>query len=345
MITSLSRTRTDVQDYIVESFDLPSPSWGEFRDFTERLYGDDPFWSHPADPPADAGARAFIVRADGRIVAGACCMINDGICLDGQRTALVGWYEAMDDPDAAARLFDGIAEHYRGMGCRRLLGPLNGSTWHRYRVALPSDADPFFLDVRNRPWYAAQWEGRGFATVARYFSTKVSGLDRPYDRVGRFEEIYRSRGVTVRPVDTGRFEEELLKLYRLSLEGFAGNLFYTPISFESFRDLYMPIRPLVDPAFVLIASGDDGRPLAFIFAVNNIHETAKRSLIIKTVVAAPDAPRGLGTFLAEKVHAAAKERGYDEVIHALMHEENVSMNVLAGISAPYRNYRLYGADC
>ncbi|MEO5931064.1 MAG: hypothetical protein ABIR47_14100 [Candidatus Kapaibacterium sp.] len=334
-----------MQDIIVESFDLPSPRWSRFRDFTERLYGDDPGWSHPADPRDDAGARAFLVRAGDRVIAGACGMIHDGIRLDGQPTALVGWYEAEDDIDAAALLFDAIAEHYRSLGCTRLLGPLNGSTWHRYRVALPSDAPPFFLDVRNKPWYAAQWEGCGFRTVARYFSTKVAGLDRPYDRVGRFEEIYRSRGVTVRPVDTDRFEEELLKLYRLSLEGFAGNLFYTPISFESFRDLYMPIRPLVDPAFVLIASGEDGRPLAFIFAVRNIHETAKRSLIIKTVVAAPDAPRGLGTFLAEKVHAAAREHGYDEVIHALMYEENVSMNVLAGISEPYRNYRLYGADC
>jgi L-amino acid N-acyltransferase YncA len=93
---------------------------------------------------------------------------------------------------------------------------------------------------------------------------------------------------------------------------------------------------------VLIAEDAEGVPVGFIFAIPNIHERSRRSLVIKTVVVRPDGfARGLGTLLAEKMHGIAREQGYDEVIHALMHEKNSSLNVLGERGSIHRSYRLF----
>lgn len=338
--TPAIETRRD--EYAVERFAVGAPRMEAFGAFADELYAGDPFWTPPDDPPVAPEAACFLVRRGETILGRACGTINPELTHAPQPTALAGWYECADDSDAARALLDAVADHYRERGCGYLLGPINGSTWHRYRVAEPSAGSPFFLDVHTKPWYRDQWLGAGFETVGRYYSTKGIPRLTVGDRALRFEARYRDRGITIRPFAPDRFDDELRRLHQVSLAGFARSPFYSPIGFEDFQAIYAKVRPLVRPEFVLLAERD-GEPVGFIFAIPNFLERERRSLIIKTVVVLPDpSVRGLGTLLVEMVYARAASLGYDEVIHALMHESNSSMNVLADQSEPYRSYRLFG---
>ena len=146
-------------------------------------------------------------------------------------------------------------------------------------------------------------------------------------------------------MDLGRFEEDLDKIYDLSREGFRDNFLYTDLPRDVFKSMYQRVRQLVDPEFVLLAEDADGTLLGFIFALNNVYEPRKRSLIIKTVAVRPGSrSRGVGTLMVEIIHRKAFEQSYDEIIHALMHQDNTSLNIASEKAHTFRTYALFGKN-
>ena len=196
---------------------------------------------------------------------------------------------------------------------------------------------PFFLDNYNKPWYAKLFESNGFKPLARYTSTIYKDLNKDYSRVGRFKEMLDARGVVVRA-----FNNDLRALYDISVRSFSGNFLYTPISYGDFEELYKPVLPVLNPDWVLIAEDKNKAPLAFVFALDNFLARGKKSLVLKTLAKLPDCGiKGLGAHLLERLHKQAFEMGYDEVIHALMHENNVSARILAEGAELLHTYVLY----
>jgi hypothetical protein len=230
-------------------------------------------------------------------------------------------------------LFDTIKNTYD----KRLIGPINGSTWQKYRVTLPSSNPPFFLDNYNKQYYAEMFEANGFKPLAYYTSTVCKDLNKDNSRDERFEKIMSEKGVTVR-----KFDNDLRAVYDISVKSFTNNLLYTPISYEEFEQMYQPVLPLMNPDWVLIAEDKNKAPIAFVFALDNLFERNKKSLIIKTLAKLPDCGiKGLGAYLTEKLHKQAFGLGYDEIIHALMHQENISANILADGAELLHEYVLY----
>lgn len=281
----------------------------------------------------------FLARRGETPVARACCVANEAIAIEHGRTILLGWYECADDQAAADALFDAVAAHWRERDYAWLVGPMNGNTWAAYRVAEPGGA-PFLLDQYNMPWYAEQFDRAGFRTIARYSSARHP-LQAGGGRVERFEKVFGERGIRIRTIRPDRFEDELRAIHQVSAVAFARNFLYSPIDFDRMRELYRGVEALIDPDMVLIAEDDQGVPQGFLFAVPNLLEPGV-SIVIKTVAVLPGwRTRGLGTLLSEKVHGIARTKGYAAAIHALMHEGNESMNVLAADGEVIRRYRLF----
>jgi GNAT superfamily N-acetyltransferase len=320
----------------IETFTADSPLYDDFRALADELYEDDPYWSPPADPSPDLQPRCFLMWDSGRVVARACATR-----IPGEYSMRVGWYECVDDGRFARALLDAVRERAREVGASQIIGPLNGTTWHRYRFADPSDAPPFFLDVHNKPWYVRQWIDAGAAELSSYYSTRFDGLG-GYVDYDAHVAAQAARGVTLRDLRADRVEEELRLIHEISVVGFRDNYLYTPISADEFIALYRPIVPLVRPEFVRIAEDESGRAVGFVFAVDNIADRTRRSLVMKSAAVLPEhAGKGLGHLLLESVHHAAAERDYDEIIHALIHRGNRSGRILANRSEPYRTYRLF----
>jgi GNAT superfamily N-acetyltransferase len=347
-----------MSEITVHSFGPDSPLYADFVALAAALNSDDPTWRPSADPLPRQKPVCFMVVRDGAVVARGCVVENreldegwvgvqhrsgptDEETLNGH-PALLGWYECIDDPSAAAALFDAIFDHCRRHGFTSVIGPMNGSTWHRYRFAEPSTNPPFFLDVHNPPWYIEQWEASGFSAIARYYSTRLDGVEQDLDE-------HRTRladiGITIRSFDVSHFEYELHLLYTLSVAGFRSNYLYTDIGYDEFAEIYRPVQPLVRPEFVLIAEDAEGEGIGYVFAIDNLYERQKRSLVMKSAAVLPEQQgNGLGHLLLASVHQAAFERGYSEIIHALMSEGNRSTRILSHQSQPYRSYRLFGRD-
>jgi GNAT superfamily N-acetyltransferase len=304
---------------------------------------------HPVpDEPVPEGARCLLARrGDAPVARLAYTLAYD---LRGARgvSGLVGWYEAAD-ADAGAALLRRAREAIAGPGVMRVLGPVNGSTWGRYRVALRDDEDgaepPFLSEPWNPADYPRHFQEAGFRVATEYESAIVDDLSQADPRREELAERVRARGATIRPLDVDRFDAELLAIYGLSTAAFAENLYYSPISFHDFRARYTPLRPLLDPELVRLAEDADGRLLGFVFAFPDaltMRDGRPTRVVLKTLATAPAARGlGLGTYLTDEIRRIAHEKGYASVIHALMQAQNESIRISRHSARVFRRYALY----
>lgn len=250
---------------------------------------------------------------------GASCAIwRDAPTWRGLRTAAIGRFKC-ETSEAGRAMLDEICRLLAGEGFGGVIGPMDGDTWHAYRVVTESDGSlPFPLEPVSGPDDKDAWTSAGFAPISLYVSARAELSN------GALEKAAAVPGLEVVQWD-GRDAEHLIgRVFDLSLSAFAGNAFYKPITRASFIDLYRPILPAVDPRFVFFTRRDNGDDVGFIFAYPNFAEGSRpSSVVIKTYASAV---RGAGRMLVEAVQRTARDMGMTHAIHALMHVENKSLD-------------------
>lgn len=259
---------------------------------------------------------------------------HDGPSLEGHRTAAIGAFSCDDAARGAAALREAV-QRLEKEGFTAALGPIDGSTWARYRLVTDGDGrPPFLMEPTNPPHYVDAFESAGFAVVSRYFSAvrpaSLPNSDSP-----------PVRGIRLRNIDLDHFEDELARVFELSLESFSRNRFYTPITQAEFVESYRPVRDLVDPELVLMAEDGDGALQGFLFAVPNYAEGKQpQSVIFKTYASRR---KGCGSMMLNAAQTRARDKGYQEFIHALIHDDNLSAKHSRNTGAsPFRRYALWG---
>ena len=327
----------------IESFGMDDTRIGEWREVHA------PVDDRGAGDPPPAEWRCWLALHDGRPVARLATGFADDMTDAPGRSGLIGWYEATDAA-AGVALLRRARKELAGAGVGRVLGPIQGSTWGRYRLVLPPEPGdaapdhPFLTEPRNPPEYPSHFRAAGFAPLLDYES-RIVPHPRPDPAHDGAAERLRAAGISIRPLDPAAFEAELQAIYDLSLSTFAANPFYTPIPFRDFRAIYDPVRPLLDPALVHLADDREGKLIGFVFAFADPLATKDAArIVLKTLATAPAARGlGLGGFLTDEVHREAAERGA-ATIHALMQRSNVSVRISSGReSRLFRRYALFGA--
>jgi hypothetical protein len=253
---------------------------------------------------------------------------NHAMQVDGKRVFTIGNYESVDDPAAGKFILETASQAAKRCGAQLLIGPMNGSTWENYRFADYSSGNDFFLEPENQPWYTQQFIDNGFLKISSYLSAYDTQMPYDFPAIAKRKNELLEEGYTIRPIRLDDYENELEKVYGLSLEAFKHNLLFTPISRESFISKYLPLKAWINPEFVLLAEDKNGELAGYIFCVDDIRNTSQKRLILKSMARrAGRAARGLGDVLGTEVTRLAKEAGYDGIIHALMHAQGSSVNL------------------
>jgi GNAT superfamily N-acetyltransferase len=290
-------------------------------------------------------------------------LVDDGVAArcslwwrESPRTAegvlgTIGHFAARDAA-AAEALLAHACRQLGARGCVRAVGPMDGSTWRRYRFVVErGDAPPFVLEPDNPDIYPHYWRAAGFAPLAHYYSALQNDLTLepfPLDRLlGRL----RAGGIRIRPLRLEDIEGELRGVYRATRRSFARAFLYTPIDEGAYLRIYRPLLPLLRPELCLIAERE-GSPgvVGYLFALADAPQARRGermdTLVIKTVAALPEvAPRGLGSALVGSLMRRAHGLGYHRAVHALMHESNASLRISRSYRArPLRRYALFARE-
>ena len=303
----------------------------------------------PPVPPSELERHApdlhFAAMAGAERLARCSCWWATSPPLEGETVGIVGHYAAVD-ADAGGRVLDAACDTLRSHGCTLAVGPMDGTTWRRYRFIVERGSEPtFFLEPDNPDEWPAQWTARGFVTLATYTSAVTEDLDQGDPRTEKALERLTAQGVAIRAFDPSRADEDLRRLYRLSLASFARNYLYAPIAEDEFLEQNRRLLPALVPELVLLA--ERGADLVgFLLAVPDLAEQRRTgraaTVIVKTVAVSPGSGHaGLGSVLVDLAQRAARARGFSRAIHALMHEDNVSINISRRYARTMRRYALF----
>jgi GNAT superfamily N-acetyltransferase len=248
-----------------------------------------------------------------------------------QSLGVIGHYAAQS-AIAAAELLKLAGEQLAAQNCTLAVGPMDGNTWRSYRLVVECGSEPsFFLEPDNPKDWPAHFTENGFSIFSEYFSTLNPDLSQPQPDLSRITERIQQREIHLRPFKSTDFDQELRRIYDVSLSSFARNFLYTPIDLTEFMSAYQPIRPHIRPELILIAEHNE-RAIGFLFALPDLFQARRgetvKTVIIKTVAVHPDYQMlGLGNLLVARAQAIAHELGYKRVIHALMHQANSSRKI------------------
>ena len=262
-------------------------------------------------------------------------LYRDAPSWDNLKTAAIGEFSCKT-PEAGTALLSNVAKQVQSDGFDAVVGPMDGDTWHKYRLITETDGSaPFLLEPGGKPHDLAAFQSAGFASISTYFSASV-----PLDQID----------ATI-PAETTAFQVEawdgtepaalFAQVHDLSCTAFANNPFYKPIGIDAFLAMYMPVVPMLKREMILFARDADKALVGFLFGIPDYGEGPDpQSAILKTYASLR---KGAGHALSSQFYHAAKTLGYQTAIHALMHDDNLSAlrSDMKGAKV-FRRYALMG---
>lgn len=261
---------------------------------------------------------------------------------DAPQTLILGNYESEND-EAAAFILSEAENFARQHGFKKLIGPMNGSSWATYRFRTDNSSDLFFSEHWHPHSYLCQWQNAGFTTAEKYISTIDRKLTCDSPELLLLESRLLEKGLTIRALTADDFTAEKMdKLYAFSIDAFSENVLYAPITADEFRMRYEKTANYISPGSSVVIESADGMIHALMFAFPDHFCKTEKRFVLKTLARNPKSIyRGLATLLGNNLTRYARQNGYTSVIHAYMHVNNKSVSLSEKFSGePLREYVL-----
>ncbi|MCC5828440.1 MAG: GNAT family N-acetyltransferase [Phycisphaeraceae bacterium] len=267
---------------------------------------------------------------------------NDG------KPGIIGHFHA-DDVESGADILDHACRLLTEHGCGQALGPMDGDTWHTYRLIVErGDQPPFFLEPDHPRYFVECFTRARFRPEANYYSSIIQPPTMKNARLSRIEQRLLEQRLVIEPLDMADWPNALEAIWRISMAAFSHAHRFQPIELKVFAILYEPIRSLVDPRLVLLARRE-GEPVGFVFAIPDHLERSRagktRTMVVKSLAVVPERSlAGLGSILLARVYEAGAKLDLERIIHALMHESSRSTNLFTDGNRIIRRYALFRRD-
>jgi len=313
----------------------------QFSDFPFELYGNAA--QRFKNQFALTGSATCLLLLEGDSPCGRLALYeNKDLIYNTTPSITIGNYECIDDNEASAILLESAFDLARQKGYEYVIGPMNGSTWKTYRFIDEQSHPLFFTENLQQLYYSQQFIENGFEAISNYVSQVDTKL--VFGKYLYLKERFKQENIQIRSIDMDNLEKELLLLYDLCNEVFVHNFLYTSISAAAFLDLYIPLMPLMNKDLILLAEDRNNNKLAgFIFAIPNLFDVTKQSIIVKTLARNPARKyAGITQLLCDMITQHASENHITTIYHAFMHVNNKSVSASAKFSGhDFRKYTLY----
>jgi hypothetical protein len=350
-----------------------------FVELPRAVYAQDPLWIPEEEPqlrrafsgenPWFASGAAVTMCVPGR--ARLAVFRQHRCVVDGRPAAWFGYFESMNDPEAASALLGEAAVWARRQGAEVLYGPIDFNTFGKYRVRVSAEAGaiPFPGEPYNPGYYVDLLRSAGLG-VAREYVTQIGRIKpRPLEVKREMARTVEAAGYTLEQLDAPTWLAALPELHRKTDEIFSDSFAYHPVSYAQFASGYgASVAKRLCPRTSLLARGPDGDLAGFFLVyphygplavqgstlgcvpVSELSYEAHESMLVaaggtlavaKTVGVCPK-HRGRG--LMDALGASVVDRGvgrYDCWVGAMIRADNPSRRFGAAHMDVERTYALY----
>lgn len=184
-----------------------------------------------------------------------------------------GFFECVDDADAAAKLFDTAQQWLTERGMRSMLGPVNfGENAMYWGLLTEGFHRPCHGMNYNPPYYERLFRNHGFLTDYEQISNRLDVATPFPERFSRIAARALSRGdVEIRHLDASRplpFASDLMAIYNDAWADFPD---FTPMDISAVMQNFKAMRPVLDERMVLFAYVG-GVPASFLVVLPDANE-------------------------------------------------------------------------
>jgi len=227
-----------------------------------------------------AKVQPFLARRGGAVVGTIAAVRNDRYGRFHPEEGHVGFfglYECVPDQAVAEALFEAASSWLRDQGRTVARGPVNLTTNDMVGLLVEGfEYDNAVMMPYNPAYYVGQFEAAGFRKARDLFALYLAPED-CWDRLAAVASRLERQGrVRVRPVDLGRWEEELLFVRETYNLAWAGNWGFVPWTDRELAFIARELKPLVDPRFAFMGEVD-GQPAGFIVSIPDVNEALKKA--------------------------------------------------------------------
>lgn len=298
-------------------------------------------------------ARAFLALDGDTAVARVLAFADDRLREpDGRPIGRLGLFAAADDPGAVRDLLgaalDWLASRPPGRRPARVVAPMDGDTWHRYRLRTSGFEHPALPgEPGDAPYYPALLEGAGFAPIARFVTKTVAGdgVDAVMARWAPAHARACRRGFAFRSLAPPEAVAEVDVVHPLAQRVFGDNPFFRPIGRAEFAARVAGeagVTVVAGGAWRLLLAFDPaGAPAGLCFGLAD--PSAASTACLKSFGIVPEwRGTALGPALAYAAYADWARRGATRFHHALMRADAGAADLDRGAGEITRTYALYG---
>jgi hypothetical protein len=188
-------------------------------------------------------------------------------------TGHFGFLEAIDDPAVFAALTGAAEAWLKARGLARVVGPFSLSVNDESGLLVDGfDTPPYLMMGHARPYYAPRLEACGYRKAADLIAYLYDLASEPPAMVTRMiEKLRREAGARIRPLDMGRYRQEVETVAEIFNDAWAENWSFVPLSPPEIAFLAKNLRPLVSPGHAAIAEFD-GEAVAMAVTLPNVNE-------------------------------------------------------------------------
>jgi GNAT superfamily N-acetyltransferase len=264
----------------------------EFIDLPYQLYRHDPLWVAPLrseqwsqfnpakNPMLEHCTYQLFLLKEGDKVLGRISAFTDRLALDHwqQPIGLFGSFECVNDPVAASMLLDAAAAWLRAQGMQVMRGPWSFASQEWGLVVEGFEPQPVILAPYNPPYYNDFITSFGLTKVMDLLVYEAD-MKKGYRILERIliltDKVAARYGVSVRPINMDRLEEEVVTIMRLANQSISDNWGFYPVTDAEARAMAHDLKQIVNPEALLIAEDASGEPIGFALSLPDVNQVLK----------------------------------------------------------------------
>lgn len=265
-----------------------------FIDFPKWLYRDDPWWVAPLDSELKGvfdpdrniafshgeAARWLLIDDSGKTIGRIAGFIdNIRSQAQSQPTGGLGFFEVIDDRDAAFLLFDTVGDWLAAKGIEAMDGPINfGENDHHWGLLVKGFTHPGFGMPYNMGYYRRFFEEYGFENYFEQYSyhRDIGSVEVFPPRFMKIAEwISKRPGYSFRHFrfrESNRFVADMVEIYNTTWASFKED--FTPLNPAILETSLRKGRMFIDEELIWFAY-HNGKPVSFFVIFPDLNQIIK----------------------------------------------------------------------
>ncbi len=247
----------------------------DFIYFPWEVYRGNPYWVPPIiserveflDPKHNpffehATVEYYLAHRGSKLVGTIAAFTNDLYNeFQGVNTGFFGFFEVMEDQEAASALLEKADEFATHAGHNAILGPAQFSTNDEVGMLVDGfDGVPRVLMPYNPPRYMDYVEAAGYRKAMDLWSYKIdlAGFmeNIPPKLIRVVEKVKERRNLHIRTINMKNFDQEVERFKRVYNSSWERNWGFVPLTDPEFERMAAQMKSMLDPDLVLFVERD-----------------------------------------------------------------------------------------